>query len=67
MSIPQGQKKEVSNETKTVGGQIPVDLFWQFKTTYSGRHENAVTALIHAINLYIDAVPENDELGKEAD
>ena len=43
--------------TKSVGGQIPVDLFWRFKQTYAERHENATEALTHAIQLYIDAVP----------
>lgn len=52
-------------DTKSVGGQIPTELFWRFKQTHAERHENATEALTHAIQLYIDAVPskiKNDEV-----
>lgn len=47
-------------ETKTVGGKVPVGLFWKFKETYMRRRETATEALINAIRLYIDAVDENN-------
>lgn len=46
--------------TKSVGGQIPTELFWRFKQTYAERHENATEALTHAIQLYIDAIPNTN-------
>lgn len=46
-------------ETKSVGGKIPEDLFWKFKETYTKRRESATEALIHAIRLYNDAEDEN--------
>lgn len=45
-------------ETKSVGGKIPEDLFWKFKETYTRRRETATEALINAIRLYNDAVDE---------
>ena len=63
--MSQDQKKEADTATKTVGGQVPEELFWRFKMTYASRKESAVTALIHALNLYIDAVPELNEDNKE--
>jgi len=47
-------------ETKSVGGKIPEDLFWQFKAEYTGRRESATEALVHAIRLYIDAGQKNN-------
>ena len=47
-------------DTKSVGGQIPTDLFWRFKQTHVERHETATEALMHAIQLYIDAVPSKN-------
>lgn len=47
-------------ETKSVGGKIPAELFWQFKETYTKRRESATEALAHAIRLYNEAVVEND-------
>lgn len=46
-------------ETKSVGGKIPEDLFWKFKETYTRRRETATEALINAIQLYNDALDEN--------
>lgn len=46
-------------ETKSVGGKIPEDLFWKFKEEYTKRRETATEALVHAIRLYIDAEQEN--------
>lgn len=46
-------------ETKSVGGKIPEELFWQFKETYTRRRETATEALINAIRLYNDADHEN--------
>lgn len=39
-------------KTKTVGGAIPEDLYWQFKKTSASRKEGATQALINAIRLY---------------
>lgn len=50
-------------ETKSVGGKIPEELFWQFKETYTKRRETATEALINAIRLYNDA--EQDEKNRE--
>lgn len=47
-------------ETKSVGGKIPEELFWKFKETYTRRRETATEALIHAIRLYNDAVDEGN-------
>jgi hypothetical protein len=47
-------------ETKSVGGKIPEDLFWKFKETYTRRRETATEALINAIQLYNDALDENN-------
>lgn len=48
-------------ETKSVGGKIPEELFWKFKETYTKRRETATEALINAIRLYNDAEDENDK------
>lgn len=48
-------------ETKSVGGKIPEELFWQFKETYTKRRETATEALINAIRLYNDADHENSD------
>lgn len=51
-------------ETKSVGGQIPEDLFWTFKQTYTNRRETATDAIIHAIQLYND-IPQNTDTENE--
>ena len=43
-----------TEETKNVGGQIPNDLYWEFKAKQAERKENATTALTNAIRLYND-------------
>ena len=48
-------------ETKSIGGKIPEELFWKFKETYTKRRETATEALINAIRLYNDAEDENDK------
>ena len=48
-------------ETKSVGGKIPEELFWQFKEAYTRRRETATEALINAIRLYNDADQENKD------
>lgn len=53
-------------ETKTIGGAIPVELFWEFKKAQAARHENATQALEHAIQLYLDCQPEDYADYKEA-
>lgn len=48
-----------TEETKSVGGKIPIELFWQFKENYTKRRESAAEALEHAIRLYNDAATES--------
>ena len=43
-----------SKPSKAVGGQIPLELYWEFKEAQGVRHETATQALEHAIRLYID-------------
>ena len=47
---------ESRDETKTVGGPIPVDLYWSFKRTQAERKESATQALENAIRLYVDLI-----------
>ena len=49
-------------KTKTVGGAIPEDLYWQFKQTCASRKEGTTQALINAIRLYneVDRIEEAD-------
>ena len=49
----------INEETKSVGGKIPEELFWKFKETYTRRRETATEALINAIRLYNDEIDEN--------
>lgn len=44
-------------ETKTIGGPIPQELYWKFKSVQAARHETSTKALEIAIRLYCDAVP----------
>jgi hypothetical protein len=48
-------------ETKTVGGSIPVSLYWEFKKAQAERKDSATTALEIAIRLYIDVKPTEEE------
>lgn len=41
-------------ETKAVGGSIPIELYWQYKSVQANRKESAAEALENAIRLYID-------------
>lgn len=50
-----------NENTKSVGGKIPIDLFWKFKETYTKRRETATEALINAIQLYNDAETASEE------
>ena len=50
-----------SNTSKSIGGQIPVDLYWKFKQAQVDRHETATQALVNAIQLYLDVVKGGDE------
>ena len=47
-----------SNTSKSVGGQIPIDLYWAFKQAQVDRHESATQALENAIRLYVNIMPE---------
>lgn len=54
------QKAPVA-DTKTVGGQIPEDLYWRFKKCQATRHESSTKALENAIRLYCDVQPQTEE------
>lgn len=41
-------------DTKTIGGQIPQELYWLFKTQQAARHETSTQALEIAIRLYCE-------------
>jgi len=47
--------------SKAVGGQIPIELYWEFKEAQVVRHESATQALEHAIRLYNDILKGGDE------
>lgn len=42
------------DETKTVGGAIPSELYWKFKKIQAERKESATQALENAIRLYVE-------------
>ena len=46
------------NTSKSIGGQIPEDLYWEFKEAQVNRHETATQALVNAIRLYVDIKKE---------
>ena len=48
------------NTTKAVGGQIPIELYWEFKQAQVDRHESATQALENAIRVYIDIAKEEN-------
>jgi hypothetical protein len=52
-------KKE--QETRMVGGQVPVDLYWTFKAVAATRKETSVEALLHALRLYVDPIEKEGE------
>lgn len=41
-------------QTKMVGGYVPVELYWKFKAAHNQRKEKAGEALEHALRLYCD-------------
>lgn len=45
-------------ETKTVGGAIPSELYWHFKKIQAERKESATQALENAIRLYVEITKE---------
>lgn len=47
--------------TRSVGAQIPEDLYWKFVQVRADRHESAAKALEIAIMLYLDLVPDKNE------
>lgn len=47
--------------TRSVGAQIPEELYWKFVQTRADRHETAAKALEVAIMLYLDLVPDKNE------
>lgn len=52
--------KNDARDTKTVGGQIPAALYWEFKRIQAQRHESSTKALEIAVQLYCDAIPKNN-------
>lgn len=48
-------------ETKAVGGSIPIELYWQYKSVQANRKESAAEALENAIRLYIDLDTEEEK------
>ena len=57
-------KNEDANETKYVGGPIPINLYWKYTEVRVKRQEGAAEALINALNLYIDLPDKNNEEGE---
>lgn len=53
------ESKANKEETKMVGGLIPIDLYWEFKVTHARRKENATKALEEALRLYV-SVPDKE-------
>lgn len=51
--------KGAKEETKMVGGLIPIDLYWEFKVTHARRKENATKALEEALRLYV-SIPDKE-------
>ena len=47
-----------SKGTKFIGGEIPIELFWEFKKAQAIRKESAKDALENAIRLYLDLPTE---------
>lgn len=47
--------------TRSVGAQIPEDLYWKFVQARADRHETAAKALEIAIMLYLDLTPDRLE------
>lgn len=45
---------------RAIGGNIPEELYWAFKSTLAARHETTTKALEIAIRLYLDAVPKEN-------
>lgn len=50
-----------SPNMKTIGGLILEDLYWEFKTAYTSRHEKSAEALEHAIRMYVDLDKEKGD------
>ena len=48
-------------EKRSVGAQIPEDLYWRFAKARAERHESASKALEIAIMLYVEAQPISNE------
>lgn len=51
------------NETKSVGGAIPAELYWLFKKIQVTRKESATQALENAIRLYVEIDAEEETHG----
>ena len=49
-------------ETKYVGGQVPIDLYWAFKKKVADRKETTTEAVENALRLYIDLEPNEQEI-----
>jgi hypothetical protein len=58
------EKTEVDEDTKLLGGQVPVNIYWQFKEIAAKRNESMSKAILHAALMYIDLQKEIDEGGE---
>lgn len=56
-----------SVERRSVGGLIPEDLFWEFKSARARRHESGPQALENAIRLYLEADSEGKKENNDND
>lgn len=54
-------------KTRSIGGIIPEDLYWEFKRAQVDRRESTVQALEIAIRLYLEAAPKDTERKEETE
>ena len=52
---------ESTDNFRSVGGLIPEDLFWEFKSARAKRHESGPQALENAIRLYLEVDKKEKE------
>jgi hypothetical protein len=53
---------ETREDTKSIGGSIPAELYWDFKKIQAQRKESATQALENAVRLYVELdVVEEEE------
>lgn len=53
-------REQNKDDSKTVGGAIPTELYWRFKQAQALRKETATQALENAILLYVEIDKEGE-------